>query len=167
MNIKNAVTAHNQIKARLLEQFPDLADDEQALLDTLDGESNLDRAVVAVFESALDDEGRASVIADRLDALAERRSRFQDRAKAKRNVIVSAMEDAGVKKIEAPEVTLSLRQAPASVVITDEAAIPAAFVETEIVKKLDKAAIKAALNEGPVPGAALSNGGVSLTARTK
>lgn len=167
MSIRNAVTAHNQIKTRLLERFPDLADDEQALLDTLEGESTLDRAAVAVFESALDDEGRASVIADRLDALAERRSRFQARAKAKRGVIASAMEDAGVKKIEAPEVTLSLRQTPAAVVITDEDAIPAAYVKTEIVKKLDKAALRDALNNGPVPGATLSNGGFSLTARTK
>lgn len=153
-------------RALLLEAFPELAEDTLALADTLDGMSMLPDMLASIITAALDDETMADAITSRVKDMHERRDRFFRRAGKRREMAQTLMEHAGMPKLERPEFTASLRNVPPGVVITDEAALPDAFMK--ISKSPSKTAIKDALLAGQdVPGAALSNGGRSITVRTK
>ena len=80
-----------------------------------------------------------------------------------RREIQRGMEETGVRKIELPECTLSLLSVPPSVIIIDESLLPDDFCT--IVRKPDRKSIKAALEDGEVPGAMMSNGGTALSVR--
>lgn len=165
--IANVAQIASQIKAKLLDQFPELADDEQTMLDTLEGMTDFNEIAGQVVSSALNDEALAVALKARQADMAERCGRLEARSKAKRAAVAQAMETAGVPKIEAPEFTLSLRSIPPKVIITDEAKLPAAYWVETVMRRPDRDAIKGALKSGAVDGAEFSNGGLSLTVRTK
>lgn len=163
-----ALAHHEYVKEQLRVQFPDA--DDQTLADTLEGESNLDELLIAVMRSAETDEMLVAGIKARAEELAERRKRLEQRIEAKRGIVLRTMERASMKPIEAPDFTLSLRRTPAAVVITDESLLPAAFLRTPEppAPQPDKKAIADALKaKQDVPGAVLSNGGVSLSIRRR
>jgi hypothetical protein len=166
-DLHSALTAHKVLRDRLLSAHPDLAEDDRALADTLEGISDLNEAILTVFDSAAEDEMLVDALGARIDVMKERRARFENRVKAKRAAILAAMEEAGVKKIEAPHVTLSCRAGSPFVQIIDEAQIPPRFWREKIDLSIDKAALKEALQTETIPGACLSNGAPSLAARTK
>src|SRR5262249_27066447 len=68
--------------------------DPVALLDTLEGETELHEALLAVADSIQEDEDMAAAIKVRLDALQARKSRLEATAETKRNIILMAMERA-------------------------------------------------------------------------
>lgn len=164
-------------------------EDEILLLDTIEGETGLFEAVDALLNRMLDNRARAtgldSVIAD----LTERKRRFERRVDTDRALIEQAMGVAELPKLERPIATLSLAKRAPGVEVTDEAAIPAEFWKTgnpTLDKKALGAALKAraealeALPSDPgereaamgalppeIPGATLSNGAPSLSARFK
>ena len=107
--------------------------------------------------------GAEKVVAD----LEARAKRVEDRIRMRRGLIEQAMVIAEIKKLERPAATLSLTNRPASLVVSDEAAIPSRFwVAAD--PKLDRKALSAALKEGEaVAGATLSNAAPSLTVRVK
>lgn len=162
------LTRHSILKDELLRRFPSLADDEQALIDTLDGISDLKEQITEVIRSAEDDEMLADAISDRIDQLKARQERLRTRSKGKRDAAFHAMQEAGIKKIEAPDATISLARSPVSVLITDDALIPGEYLRQPEppAPKPDKKAIKEALVAGQeIPGCILSNGGARLLVR--
>lgn len=168
--LTNALVHREYLKEQLLARFPDLAEDEQALLDTLDGESDLKELLVQVMRSTEDDAILIAGIKERMAELKERSERLARRVESKREAVCLTMDKASIGKIEAPEFTLSLRRSPPSVVITDETLIPANYKRTpeppkpEPDKKLIAEALKA---NKEIPGAMLSNGDIGLTVRKK
>lgn len=166
--IRNAAAIFALVRERLLIAYPDLDADDQAILDTTSGECDFDEIAERLFESAERDKMMAAAIGERIGEMAERKARFLARVETKRGLLAQALQDAGLERRELPGVTLSLRRNPASLMVTDESLIPADYRTEKVVVSLDKALIKAALIDGfDVPGASLSNGSVSLTARTK
>src|SRR5690348_16454666 len=101
--IQNAAQITAQIKDRLLAEFPELAEDEVALFDTLEGLTDFNEIAVKLIQSAEDDAAFADALGCRIATMQERRERFKKRHAAKRALVASAMETVGVKKIEAPE----------------------------------------------------------------
>lgn len=155
-----------QARDDLLREYPDLAEDEQALLDTLDGCTDLSDVVAAFIESADHDLALAAGAKDRAKEIAERAKRLSDRADKKRHLVARAMERAGMKKIERPEFTVSLKNLPQSVIIDDEGRIAEQFWTIREVKSVSKTALKMALESGEtVEGAHLSNGGITAQVR--
>jgi hypothetical protein len=70
-----------------------------------------------------------------------------------------SMEACGISKIESPWFTLSIQKNPAAVDILDEDSLPDDFVEIVTTRKIDKTAIKKAIESGAeVPGALLTRG---------
>lgn len=165
-----ALRHHEQLRHRLLVEFPELAVDEETLADTLEGASDLDQAIAAVVRSMETDEALADGCEARIIELGERRERFQHRIAVKRRLIAETMEAARMRKLTLPEATLSLGTSPAKVVIVDEAALPADyFVQPDPPPpRADKRLILQALKDGTVvPGACLSNQSPQLTIRRK
>lgn len=144
--------------------------DPQTLLDTLEGETNLLEALAEVAESIAQDECFAEAIASRIKTLQERKSRLENSADTKRNLIIMAMEKAELKSVKQPNATISVRSTKPKLVVVDEALIPAKFFKPAD-PTLDRTALKTALEEmadgEEIPGAELSNGGISLTIRVK
>lgn len=155
------------LRARLLELYPELGEDAQALADTLEGMTDFNDMVCAVIDSAENDASMVRALENRVNDMNCRMTRLMDREDRKRRAVGQAMEAAGVRKIEAPEFTISLRALPPKVLVTDETRIPSEFWEEKTVKTLNKTLLKEALETDTVPGAELSNGGASLTIRTK
>lgn len=101
-----------------------------------------------------------------IDDLKARIDRFNRRDEALRRLMFGLLQATGLRKLELPEATLSIRAGVPKTIVTDETAIPETFIR--IKRELDIASIKVALKDGiPVPGATLSNAEETLTIRTK
>ncbi len=162
--LANSVQEYRTLCARLLRDMPELKDDPECLLDTLDGITDTKEEIAALVNSALDDEATVVGLDARLKALVDRRAYLQERAKRKRAVALNYMSDLGFKNIKTLDVTISRRFVPPSVMIIDEKQIPDAYMR--IKKEPNKVIIKEALAHGDfVPGAALSNGSETLTVK--
>lgn len=157
--LSREIEAVMALKASLGEM---IGDDAQLLADTMEGQTDIHEAAVAVIESIDDDEVLLAGIAARVEELSARKQRIGKRIAAKRTAVEHALSVAGIKKIEAPLFTLSIRNTARGLIVENEAAIPAAFWKTAD-PTINKAAIRAALKDGEaVPGASLDNGGISL-----
>ena len=142
-------------------------DDPQLLLDTIEGQTDLAEACVVVFEETLEDETLLAGVDATIKTLQDRKSRIERSIATRRNIILMAMDKAGLQVIKAPLATLSMRETPPKVQISEEASIPSRFWKPAD-PKLDKAAVTEALKAGEtVPGASLSNGGITLSIRVK
>lgn len=162
--ISDSVRVYAELKDRLLADIPDI--DEMTLSDTLEGATDLQERILAICNAALWAEAIAEAIKSRVEDLAARRKRYEDRGASLRALALWAMQEAGLPKLQAPDLTVSIGKPRASVLITDEKAVPLEFVD--YTPRIRKADVKAALEAGkPVPGAALSNSPPSVTIRSK
>lgn len=162
-DLQRAAAADKALREELLRQFPTLGEDEPALVDTLDGESDFDEHVRAVVVSALADEDLAEGLTAALKARKaeweKRIVRLQERAYTKRLAIQTAMELAGRKRFEFPEATVYIR-APGKgkVIVTDESKLDDPRFWRAKPAEIDKIAIGEALDAGEtVEGATRSN----------
>lgn len=141
------------LAARLRQEFPEA---EDALADTVDGETDVTNALYRVLISAEDDRTSQAAIAIRIAELEERKDRFGRAEERKRALVLGAMLDCGIRFIDRPELRATVTPSPAKVIITDEPAIPAAYLKT--VTSPMKAEIMRALKSGvKVPGCEMSN----------
>lgn len=142
-----------------------IADDEDLALDMIEAETGFLDAVDGALEriNALD--ALSEAIKAQATKLAARKSRFEAQAERIKTSLALALEMSGQRKLERPLGTLSLRAVPPSVNVTSEVDIPADFWKPQA-PKLDKVALLAALKDKrDIPGATLSNGGVTLSIR--
>lgn len=154
-----------ELRRRLIEADPDI--DENTLLDTLEGATDLHEAIAEVVRSALEDEAMLNGLKGRLEDLKVRLERIKYRLEQKREVALAVMEETGIEKLMQPDFTVSLRASPPGVVITSEEDIPEWFWIPQA-PKLDRRTILDAIKAGTaVTGAELSNSKISLAVRTK
>lgn len=142
-------------------------EDEDLAIDMIEGETGLFECIDALLAANTADVAMSVGINKVVSDLEGRRRRVEARISTRRALIEQAMFTAEIKKVERPAATLTMTNRPASVVMIDEAAIPARFW-TAGAPKLDRQALAEALRSGePVPGAHLSNAAPTLTVRTK
>jgi hypothetical protein len=100
-------------------------------------------------------------------ALQARLRRLTERADARRQIARDAMLEVDIKKITAPDFTVSVRAGSPALVVSDEAAIPAGYwVPRE--PRLDRLALISDLKKGvAVTGAQLSNPEPVLSVRVR
>lgn len=91
-------------------------------------------------------------------AMSARRKAIENRAAHVKQYLLDNMERTGISKIECPYFKIAVRMNPESVVIDDEAAIPADYLrEIPASYVPDKTTMKKAMQEGfAVPGARLA-----------
>lgn len=122
-------------------------------LQALDGDIK-DKAVqVAAFSKNLD--ATAQAVREAAKAMLARADRIEKRAESIRAYLLFQCQAAGISKIESPWFTLAVRKNPPSVVVDDEAVIPAEYIvqPPPPSPRPDKDAIKRALKAGTaVPG---------------
>ena len=156
---------YTYLRQKLLEAFPD-ADDE-TIRDTLEGLTTLHELIAEIIRSALIDEALQSGLRSRLQDMKERLSRLETRAAKKRELVLEAMSEAGLKKIEQPDFTASARVGPPSIVLLAEDLVPESYWVPQP-PKLDRQALVGDLKQGDeIPGVQLSNPKPVLSVRTK
>lgn len=139
----------------------ELEDDLELLHNTLEGETSLFEMIEAVTELIARDEEAVNGIKERMDKLATRKNRHTKRRDGRRAMIEQAMSIAEVTSIPLTEVTVTLAKNPDKLIIKDEAKIPSKFWKPAD-PVLDKTALKKALKDGPVEGAALEPAPMSI-----
>lgn len=166
-----ALRRQTEAAKTLLDQLRETGDDqdEELVAGTIEGETSL----VEAIESALAQIDECDVLITGLKAKEEafeaRRHQIGKRKDRLTALIEQAMVATDQPTLRLPTATLTLAKRQPSVVIANEADIPARFwIEQERpAPKLDKKALKEALATETIPGAALDNGSVSLTVRRK
>ncbi len=156
---------HQYLRLKLEEQFPNV--DEETLLDTLEGMTNLHEMLAVVVRSQLDDRALAAALRARTRDMQERLARFEQRAEKKKEITTSVLERAGIKKLTEPDFTLSLRPTPSPLVVTDEKEIPSQFWNPQPAKLDRQGLIDALKANQEVPGALLGNARMAISVRTK
>lgn len=160
-----SLAEHLQLRDLIVCEFRDV--DEETLHDTLEGISSLPEALSAVVRAYLEDLSLAAALGQRISDMQERLARFEARAEKKRALVTQVMERAEIKKLQEPDFTVSLRAVPPGLVVSDEAQIPADYWKPQPAK-LDRKGLLVSLNAGQViPGAALGNGGTTISVRTR
>jgi hypothetical protein len=155
--------SYRALRQKLETEMPPL--DERTLTDTLEGLTDLHDVISAIVRSSLEDEAVARGLRGRLREMQQRIERLETRAAKGRLIAKDVMAEEQIKKVTAPDFTVSLRQSSCSVVIVEESKIPNLFW-TPQPPKLDRSSVLAALKAGSeVPGAKLSNGDLTLSVR--
>lgn len=140
--------------------------DDVLLNDMLEAQTSVKEFLTVVADRLRDATSMAGGIAGRIAELELRQRRYERREQAMREITFKVMQTAALRRLELPEVTLSVRNGTPKVQITDEACLPADFVRTKT--EPDRAKIKGALTSGAdVPGACLSNAEPTLAILTR
>lgn len=160
-----ARATHQALRARLLAEDPDL--DEETLADTLEGLTDLNEIIAAILRAALSDETLAEGLRIRISEMQGRLERLTERASKRRQIAREAMIEADIKKIMAPDLTVSLRLGSPGLIVIDETAIPASYWEPRA-PRLNRQILLSDLKQGrPVAGTLLSNPEPIISVRTK
>jgi hypothetical protein len=160
-----AVQQYHVIRDRLLTEDPDL--DERTLADTVEGLTDLHEIVTAIVRSALEDEALATGLKTRIGEMQGRLERLEDRSSKRRQIARDVMTEIELKKIVAPDFTVSVRPGSPALVVVDEKVIPASFFEPRE-PRLNRQALLAELKGGAaIAGAELSNPTPVLSVRIR
>jgi hypothetical protein len=159
------ISKYQLLKQQLLREFPTA--DEETLVDTLEGITDLHEMIAAIIRSALVDEALQAGLRARLEEMRARLARLAERGLKKRQLALEAMTEVGLKKLEQPDFTASARIGFAALVVTSEPAIPSDYWIPQP-PKLDRQGITSDLRRGKeVPGACFGNANPVLVVRTK
>ena len=153
------------LKERLMKDYP--AADDETVLDTLEGITDLHEMIAAVIRSALVDEALQAGLRAFLEEMRQRLVRLEERGAKKRQLALDAMCEVGLKKLEQPDFTVSTRAGLPPLVIIADDDVPAPYWVPQP-PKLDRQALLADLKRGAViPGVQLGNPKPCLAVRTK
>ena len=163
MNLSFATINYRSIRDRIKAEDPSI--DEQTLADTVEGLTDIHEIIEALIRSALADEALSTALRCRIHDMQGRLSRLQDRASKRRNIAKDVMADLGIKKLNAPDFTASIREGTPSLVVIDEDEVPKTYWEPGE-PRLRRQLLTGDLKRGEdVPGAALSNPEMVLSVR--
>lgn len=168
MRLSREVSIWQTLRERLKAQY-ELEDEDPALIDTLDGATELNERLLKVAMSAKEDVAFAEAIKGMIADLQDRKKRLERRAVYKRDQVAWAMQETGQKSIVGAGLTLGQRMGEAKLVI-DEKMLPEDYTKTVTTVEVvpDKDLIKDGLNSGKeIPGVSLSNPMPILTIRGK
>lgn len=166
--VNNELTKIQQLKKMLADEsvlYDENGDvDATLLLDMIEGETDLHELLLEVDESVAQYESNVEAIKVRIEGLNKRKARMQKSADTLRTIIMSAMDKAGIQKINDACTTLSLKVKPPSLMVTDESLLPSDYFEMKPI--LNKKTLLADLKDGKeIQGAELSPEGISLMIR--
>lgn len=158
------LTVETQRARDLLADMRDLlGDDADAIGMTVESETNLQEAMHAALKRLAELNGLMNGIVGMIANLKDRGERLEKQRDTIRELLCVAMETAGQKKLETPIGTVSLRAVPPKAEIIDEALIPSRFWKPQDPKLDRKAVLDALKAKEAIPGAMLSNGGVTIS----
>ena len=155
MNLAFAAINYRALRDRIRAQDPQI--DEQTLADTVEGLTDLHEILAAVVRAALADEAMATGLKCRISDMQGRLDRLQDRAAKRRQIAKDVMVELDLKKLSAPDFTVSIRPGMPALVVLNEDAVPKTYWEPGE-PRLRRQVLASDLKGGAeVAGATLSN----------
>jgi hypothetical protein len=165
VKLEFAAIAHRTIRDRIPADDPQI--DEQTLADTVEGLTDLHEIVAAIVRAALTDEALATGLKGRIAEMQDRLERLQDCAAKRRQIAKDVMVELDLKKITAPDFTVSIRPGMPALLVLDEAAVPNIYWEPRE-PRLNRQGLLSELKGGAeIEGVTLSNPEPVLSVRTK
>jgi Siphovirus Gp157 len=160
-----ATTNYRSICDRIRTQDPQT--DEQTLVDTVEGLTDLNEIVTAIIRAALSDEALVLGLKCRISDMQGRLDRLQDRAAKRRQIARDVMIELDLKKLNAPDFTASIREGIPSLMVIDEEAVPSIYWQPSE-PRLNRQELAYELKQGAeIAGVALSNPEPVLSVRTR
>jgi hypothetical protein len=154
-----------KLSANYLQALDALADPDadlpaEVINDTLEAlAGELEDKAVNVAKFVRNMETMAEAIKAAEADMAKRRRALESRVQWLKDYLKSNMEHSGITHIDCPYFKLSVQNNPPAVHILDENLVPSEFKEPVVNWKIDKSAIKRAIQAGQnVAGASLTNG---------
>jgi len=171
VNAEHNLLRQTEAAKRLIKSLHDSGDGEDAELvaGMIEGETGLVESIEAAMSEIDECEVIAAGLKAKEQAFEARRKAAEDRAERIRAMIEQAMIATEQTSLRLTTATVSLRKIGRSLVVTNEADIPARFwtEQERPAPKLDKKALAEALKTETILGAALDNGGFALSVRRK
>jgi Siphovirus Gp157 len=165
MNLEFAAITYRSIRDRVRAQ--DLQIDEQTLADTVEGLTDVHEILAAIVRAALADEALVNGLKGRIAEMQDRLDRLQDCAAKRRQIAKEVMVELGIKKITAPDFTVSIRPGMPSLLIIDEKAVPSVYWQP-VAPRLKRQELLNELKQGTeITGVTLSNPEPVLSVRTR
>jgi hypothetical protein len=160
-----AVATYRTIRDRIRAQDNQI--DEQTLADTVEGLTDLHEILHAVIRAALADEALARGLKCRLSDMQGRLQRLEERASKRRQIARDVMIELGLKKLNAPDFTASIREGIPSLIVLNEDAVPSIYWQPSE-PRLKRQELAYELKEGAeIEGVALSDPEPILSVRTR
>jgi chromosome condensin MukBEF ATPase and DNA-binding subunit MukB len=153
----------SRVAAQLIAAGIDESDPD--FVELLSSETDVLERLRRILRAARHTEAQSKALSEIQTEMRERKVRLDKKAESLRGVVLRALGELGLTKLDAPDFSASVGASRPSVVITDEAALPDEVCALKRVPS--KTAIAAALAEGPVTGAEWSNATPVLTVRTR
>lgn len=151
---------------RLVEEFPDLAEDADLRADMVEGSTAAYDVLDAILTRVREAESDVAAISTRIDYLDARQSAARSRGAAMRRLALRLMTAGDLKSVKLPEGTLSRVKGRESVAVADESQLPDWAFTVKVDKRVSKKAISDAMDAGiPVPGAYRATGEETLQVR--
>ncbi len=139
-------------------------EDAEFIRDAIEGETNIHELVAAVAAEDALDNAIIDGIGELQLATIDRKERIAARVAYRRELLLKAMEAAGLTKLATPAGTVSVGHSAPKVIVIAEDEIPEQFIK--VIRQPDKRAIGDALKAGEfIPGARLSNSEPSIRIR--
>jgi hypothetical protein len=143
-----------------------VAPDDPDFITIVEAETDALETVRRMLRAARMEEADVKKLAEIMSEFKDRKSRKEEKAESLRRAATWALEEMGIKRIDAPDFSATLARGRPPVVITDEAAIPGDLVRVR--REPMKGVIRECLEEGrEVPGATLGNPTPVLTMRVR
>ena len=127
MSLEFAAIHYRNIRDRILAEDPRI--DEQTLADTVEGLTDLHEIIAAIIRASLADEALATGLKGRIAEMQDRLDRLQDCAAKRRQIAKDVMVKLDLKKITAPDFTVSIRPGIPALLVLNEAAVPSIYWE--------------------------------------
>jgi hypothetical protein len=158
-----AAINYKHVKDKLRAEDPTI--DEETLADTVEGLTDLHEIVEALIRAALNDEAIIRGLKCRLTEMQSRLARFQDRASKRRQIAKDVMVDLDIKKINAPDFTVSIRPGLPALLVLNEKEVPSVYWQPSE-PRLDRQSLTHDLKQGAdIAGATLSQPDPILSVR--
>ena len=125
MTLEFATITYRTICDRIRAEDPHI--DEQTLADTVEGLTDVHDIVAAIVRAALADEALATGLKNRITEMQDRLARLQDCALKRRQIAKDVMLELDIRKIIAPDFTVSIRPGMPSLLVLDEAVVPSIY----------------------------------------
>lgn len=165
MSLEFSAIHYRAVRDRIRTDDPQI--DEQTLADTVEGLTDLHEIVAAIIRSALADEALSAALRCRIADMQGRLNRFQDRASKRRQIARDVMSQLELKKITAPDFTVSIRPGTPSLMMINEEAVPSIYWRPSE-PRLDRQELLSDLKEGAeIEGVTLSNPESVLSVRVR